>query len=182
MRLFPFLGVLVRGVFTTERKDEQMKKELTAKEQLFCTYYCLDRNGREAAAKSGYRSPQKSAARLLRRKDVLTFIKNADEKAKRRSEDVCAGYYRLAFGCVADAVRLLFDESVGVEELEGLDLFSVSEIKKQKGGGIEIKFFDRLKALEKLENLCLSDNSVAARTFYSAIEKGAEALRENENE
>ena len=104
-------------------------KELTAKEQLFCTYYCLDRNGREAAAKSGYRSPQKSAARLLRRKDVLTFIKNADEKAKRRSEDVCAGYYRLAFGCVADAVRLLFDESVDTEELEGLDLFSVSEIK-----------------------------------------------------
>lgn len=172
----------MRGVLKTDRKDEQMKKELTSKEQLFCTYYCLDRNGREAAAKSGYRSPQKSAARLLRRKDILAFIKSADEKAKKRSEDVCAGYYRLAFGCVADAVRLLFDEGVSAQELEEMDLFSVSEIKRQKGGGIEIKFFDRLKALEKLENLCLSDNSGAARAFYSAIEKGAEALREKENE
>lgn len=158
------------------------KKELTAKEQLFCTYYCLDRNGREAAAKSGYRSPQKSAARLLRRKDILAFIKSTDEKAKKRSEDIQAGYYRLAFGCVADAVRLLFDDGIAAEEIEKLDLFSVSEIKRQKGGGIEIKFFDRLKALEKLESLCLSDVSTDVRTFYSAIEKGAEALRENANE
>lgn len=158
------------------------KKELTAKEQLFCTYYCLDRNGREAAAKSGYRAPQKSAARLLKRKDILAFIKSADEKTKKRNADISAGYYRLAFGCVADAVRLLFDDSITEKELEGMDLFSVSEIKRQKGGGIEIKFFDRLKALEKLESLCLSDAGSTAKAFYSAIEKGAQALRENENE
>lgn len=158
------------------------KKELTSKEQLFCTYYCLDRNGREAAAKSGYRSPQKSAAKLLRRKDVIAFIKSTDEKAKKRNSDIEAGYYRLAFGCVADAVRLLFDETITAEEIEKLDLFAVSEIKKQKGGGIEIKFFDRLKALEKLESLCLSETGSGIKTFYSAIEKGAQALRENENE
>ena len=33
------------------------------------------------------------------------------------------------------------------------DLFNVSEIKRVKGGGVEIKFFDRQKALEKLEEL-----------------------------
>jgi hypothetical protein len=37
--------------------------------------------------------------------------------------------------------------------MESLELFNVSEIKKPKGGGIEIKFFDRLKALEHLEAL-----------------------------
>jgi len=159
-----------------------MKKTLSAKEELFCTYYCLDRNGREAAAKSGYRSPQRSAAKLLRRKDISAFIKAADEKAKRKSEDIAAGYYRLAFGCIADAVKLLFCDEIGEEELEKADLFSVSEIKRAKGGGIEIKFFDRLKALEKLEGLCLSDSNASAKAFYSAIEKGANALREEENE
>ena len=159
-----------------------MKKELSAKEELFCTYYCLDRNGREAAAKSGYRSPQRSAAKLLKRKDIAAFIKATDEKAKRRQQDIAAGYYRLAFGCIADAVKLIFCDEISENELEKADLFSVSEIKKPKGGGIEIKFFDRLKALEKLEGLCLSDSNTSAKAFYSAIEKGANALRERENE
>lgn len=159
-----------------------MKNQLSAKEELFCTYYLLDRNGREAAAKSGYRSPQKSAARLLRKKDVVSFIKAADEKTKRKQQDVAAGYYRLAFGCVADAVKLLFCDEPSEDELEKADLFSVSEIKRQKGGGIEVKFFDRLKALEKLEALCLSDSNASVRAFYSAIEKGANALKGEENE
>ena len=59
--------------------------------------------------------------------------------------------------------------------------FSVSEIKRQKGGGIEVKFFDRLKALEKLESLCLSDSNDSVRAFYSAIEKGTDALKGEEN-
>ena len=159
-----------------------MKKELSSKERLFCTYYCIDRNGREAAAKSGYRSAQRSAAKLLKRKDILAFIKETDEKTKRQKADITAGYYRLAFGCVADAVRLLFCDDISELELEEMDLFSVSEIKKQKGGALEIKFFDRLKALEKLEELCLNDSGNAAGAFYSAIQKGADALRENENE
>lgn len=159
-----------------------MKKTLSAKEELFCTYYCLDRNGREAAAKSGYRSPQKSAERLLRKKEVAAFIKANDEKRKKQKADVAAGYYRLAFGCVADAVKLLFREDIDDDELEKADLFSVSEIKRAKGGGIEIKFFDRLKALEKLEGLCLSDSDSSAKAFFSAIEKGASALREEKNE
>lgn len=159
-----------------------MKNKLSAKEELFCTYYLLDRNGREAAAKSGYRSPQKNAARLLRKKEIASFIKAADEKSKRKQQDVAAGYYRLAFGCVADAVKLLFCDEATSDELEKADLFSVSEIKRQKGGGIEVKFFDRLKALEKLEALCLSDPNASAKAFYSAIEKGADALRGKENE
>lgn len=159
-----------------------MKKDLSAKEELFCTYYCLDRNGREAAAKSGYRSPQRAAAKLLKRKDISSFIKAFDEKQKKQKADVTAGYYRLAFGCITDAVKLLFFDDINESELEKADLFSVSEIKKQKGGAIEIKFFDRLKALEKLESLCLSDSNASARAFYSAIEKGAESLREEANE
>ena len=63
--------------------------------------------------------------------------------------------------------------------LENMDLFNISEIKKVKGGGVEIKFFDRIKALEKLENLRLGglndDNS-----FYSALEHSATLLERND--
>ena len=49
--------------------------------------------------------------------------------------------------------------------------------KKKKGGDIELKFFDRLKALEKLQSIS-SESESEDNSFYSAIEKGASALRE----
>ncbi len=61
------------------------------------------------------------------------------------------------------------------EQLKDMDLFSVSEIKKPKDGAMEIKFFDRLKALEKFEILSLS-NSEDKNPLYEALNKGAEKL------
>ena len=48
------------------------------------------------------------------------------------------------------AISLLFMENPSVDKLKTMDLFSVAEIKRPKDGAMEIKFFDRLKALEKL--------------------------------
>lgn len=59
-----------------------------------------------------------------------------------------AGYQRLAFGSICDAISLLYKSDPSKEDLEGMDLFLVSEIKRPKDGSMEIKFFDRLKALE----------------------------------
>ncbi len=56
-----------------------------------------------------------------------------------------------------------------------MDLFNISEIKRKKGGDIEIKFFDRLKALERLCELCSKEDE-EAHSLFSAIEKGASAL------
>ncbi|MBR6531233.1 MAG: terminase small subunit, partial [Clostridia bacterium] len=61
--------------------------------------------------------------------------------------------------------------------------FNVSEIKRPKGGGIEIKFFDRIKALEHLEAMCdggKDDDS--ALPFYMALEKSASVLRSTDDE
>lgn len=76
---------------------------------------------------------------------------------------------------------MLFLEDFSKESIEKMDLFNVSEIKRQKGGAIEVKFFDRLKALEKLSEISTKDEK-AAVSIYSAIEKSADALRENCNE
>ena len=91
------------------------------------------------------------------------------------------------------------DENVGLEQIrkdvienvikavipadlldeEEMDLFAVSEIKCGKNG-VEIKFFDRLKALEKLEALTHSRESDNAKELFSAIGRGAAALQEGQ--
>ena len=98
-------------------------------------------------------------------------------KKKTAAEEVRDGLRRLAFGEIHDAVLLLFaDESEILEKLGELDLFNVSEIKRPKGGGMEIKFFDRIRALEKLKD---SKNETPAQPFgfYRALEESVKNAR-----
>ena len=126
---------------------------LKEKEKLFCSYFSESRNARNAAAKAGYGIlTHRSAVKLLAREEIRKEIEHIDRTRLVSAEEVVSGYRQLAFGSVADALRLVYyDERPDKFEMEGLELFNVSEIKKPKGGGIEIKFFDRLKALEHLE-------------------------------
>ena len=81
---------------------------------------------------------------------------------------------KLAYGNVSAAVSLLFlSEEDALEKLPKLNLFNVSEIKRPRGGGMEIKFFDRIKACEKLKDYSVS-GSDGALSFYQALEKSAE--------
>lgn len=66
------------------------------------------------------------------------------------SEEILRQVEELALSRVNDAVRLAF---LGGEDLEGidkLDLSPVAEFKKNKDGGVEIKFVDKLSALQWL--------------------------------
>ena len=95
----------------------------------------------------------------------------AREKNCRRM--ALAGYERLAFGSVSDAVRLIFEEDPTGESLSGYDLFNVSEIRRPKDGAMEIKFFDRIRALEKLEEAG-DDSQTRLADFYGALMKSRE--------
>lgn len=106
---------------------------------------------------------------LMDRPDIKECIQQLEEEAAAQIS-ARAGYERIAYGSVNDAVRLMYAEEEKIPEiLENLDLFCVSEIKKPKGGGIEIKFFDRLKALEKLGQ-CHAKKS---DNFIQALEQTA---------
>lgn len=97
-------------------------------------------------------------------------------KKKTIEEEVCKGLKRLAFGEIKDAIYLLFaDENEITEKLPDLDLFNISEIKRPKGGGMEIKFFDRIKALEKLRDI-KNESSSQPLSFYKALEEGAKGV------
>lgn len=93
------------------------------------------------------------------------------------------GFRRLAFGDIQDAVKLLFETEENIlSSLPSLDLFNISEIKRQKGGGMEIKFFDRIKALEKLREITGADERQTALSFYDALEKSVGRISEKEKE
>lgn len=153
------------------------KKSLSKREKLFCLNYVLLRNGRDAAARSGYGiNPQAAAGKLLCRKEIAAEIAQLSAAHEPKQSDAAIGYKRLAFGSAADALKLLFsDEPPTVQELEQMDFFNVAEIKRPKGGGLEIKFFDRLKPLERLAEIS-SDSVQTALPFYEALNNGAKAL------
>lgn len=99
-------------------------------------------------------------------------------RKKLTQRDVTDGLRRLAFGDIQDAVTLLFESDENIlNMLPGLDLFNISEIKRPKGGGMEIKFFDRIKALEKLAGIADADEKQSAFSFYEALEKSAANAR-----
>ena len=57
---------------------------------------------------------------------------------------------RIAGSC-NDAAKLIFSaDNLSPEELAKLDLFNVTEIKRDKNGGVEIKLCDRQKAMEQM--------------------------------
>lgn len=150
-----------------------MKKQLTKKEEDFCRYYAKLRNSREAAALAGYAVfPAKAGEKLLARQDVKERIVRLSAQMQGVC-DAAAGFRRLAFGSVADAVRLIDGER---NDLDSLDLFMISDIKLPKGGGMEIKFFDRLKALENLALLEGADKSEGELLLYRALERSAELI------
>lgn len=153
-------------------------KPLSEKEKLFCTYYSVNMNAVESAYKSGYTiAPERAAIKLLRRENVNEYISALVAKRKGSKDEVVAGLRRLAFGSISDAVRLAFEENIDTEALKDMELFGISEIKVSKGKSVEIKFFDRIKALEKLSGIITDDDEEAKSDIFRAIGEGADALR-----
>lgn len=97
-------------------------------------------------------------------------------RKKTIEQQVKDGLCELAFGSISDAVSLLYlSEEEIVDKLPKLKLMNVSEIKRPKGGGMEIKFFDRIKAMEKLidKEQATQDTGLS---FYQALERSTENI------
>lgn len=82
---------------------------------------------------------------------------------------------KLAGSRANDAIQLAFLEEDEVERLKKLDLSALTEFKRNSNGTVEMKFLDRVAALEWLAERC--DDPRAAR-LYEALEKGSERSEE----
>ncbi len=149
--------------------------KLTKKELDFCRWYARLQNPKEAAIKSGYTVlPEYRGINLLSKKHIVCKIKELEKENTTDSNLVSAGLSRLAFGSISDAVKLILSANGdNPPQPDTLDLFNVSEIKFTSGKGMEIKFFDRLKALEQLSKLSESSLNSSALSFYEALERSA---------
>ena len=138
----------------------------------------------KAVKAAGYKSCfEKRAQELLTSEKIRQEILRLCEFKKAVARESARwGFEKLAFGSVSDAVSLLYLEKPTKQELENMDLFCVSEIKRPKDGSMEIKFFDRLKALQNLfEGQEESEKGNSASPLFEAIAAGAAAIAEDKN-
>ena len=150
---------------------------MTRKEDKFCCFYSSNGNVRLSAVMAGYSSnPEQTGQQLLTRGDIAGRVKEyRDTRVNDLRLMALLGYERLAFGSIADCIQLLYMEAPTLQRLEAMDLFMISEIKKPKDGAMEIKFFDRIKALEKLSE-AQEDTHEKTLPFYRALERSADML------
>ncbi|MEG1682199.1 MAG: terminase small subunit [Oscillospiraceae bacterium] len=134
----------------------------------FCAAYLRTMNPERAAAEAGF--PDGTA--LLEDGSVRKLLSKMRETRQGEicREDAIRRLCELAFGRANDGARLALREAGNVE---GLDLAAVAELKTKSDGSVEIKFIDRVRALEVLCGL-LGENGGQALDFFQALEDAGE--------
>lgn len=148
-----------------------MKDKLTGrKRRAFCRAYLACMDAQRAAEQCGLADGYE----LLELPTVRTELENIRAEAN----DICRAdavrrLCAVAFGRPNDAIRLALGDGLTGGEIDALDLSAVAEFKRSSTGGVEMKFFDRAKALELLCGILggAEDNG-AAEEFFRAV--GAE--------
>ena len=158
---------------------ESKSNMLSDKEKLFCSLYVSGGNAVSAAYRAGYkRNAEISSQKLLNDSNITDMIREiSQERMKTAKARAVCGLERLAFGSISDGIRLIFCDEPSALKLEEMDLANISEIKRLKDGSLELKFVDRIKAMEKLEQLS-RDEDDEALPFYQALQKSTAALNE----
>lgn len=140
-------------------------------EEDFCREYVLVRDIKAAQKFAGI----SNAEQVLSKRSTKKKLKKLEEiYYGNLLQDAKAGLKRLAFydaGEVAASLESSVRNDIGIKNSQSF--YGVSEIKFPKGGGVEVKFFDRYKALEKL--LLLSQQETKESSgFIEALLKAEE--------
>lgn len=142
------------------------KSAAAARRERFCRAYLRTMNPELAAAACG----EEDGFGLLASELVQRRLEQMREAAagQLRREDVLRCLARLAFGESRDGVRLALEGRQA--DLTDMDLAAVAEIRVTDKGGVEVKFADRVRALEALCALLeSSDAHGGARELYQAL-------------
>ena len=151
---------------------ENLGKKLDSERQRkFCEAYLRtlspDAAGRAAGRDDGWR--------LLREKGVTARLEEmrGAGAAQILREDAIRRLAELAFGRANDAVALAMSAPLSREAVAALDLSAVAEFKVTDKGGVEVKFLDRVRALEALCAALDGRISTGADDFFRALEDSA---------
>lgn len=75
---------------------------------------------------------------------------------------------------VNDAVKLAFLEGQWPEQIDGMELTALTELKRSGNGTVEMKFVNRVAVLERLLELTNGGNNEKAEAFFRALEQHVE--------
>ena len=142
-----------------------MTVETKRDDEAFCRAYLRTMDPERAAAESGHRD----GFALLGRKRIQERLEKmrSDAAGQLRRDDAVRRLAQLAFGRANDAVKLALH--AGGTDPDQLDLSAVAEFKVTDKG-VEVKFVDRVRALETLWNLLESGGDGGAEELYRALE------------
>lgn len=172
-------GAAVGDVWRMDRHEEECGVKITPR--AFAKMFVRTRNGSETAVRLGAdpHDAKQIEAELMASQAVRREIRRLDKEDAQGLCYVKTGLSRLAFGSINEAAALAFSEEPSREDILKADLFNVAEIRRVKGGGVEMKFFDRQKALEKLVELDPELREVsAAQEFLDAVYAGSQEMGE----
>lgn len=96
-------------------------------------------------------------------------------RAKATRERVIQRLYETALGRANDAVKLAYCQEPTEEEIKKLDLGAVAEFRRSNLGSVEIRFIDRVKALQALAGM-LEGEGGEAEAFFRAMVQAEEGL------
>lgn len=163
----------------TRSPTKSQTKGLTKMQKKFLCRFAAGKSVAEAAAACGI--PESSAyeegIKILRHPEAFKFVTEIAVTMKRYDKDSAEECLdRIINGRINDAVILAKScpDELTEEDVRKLDLYNVSELKFSKGV-CEIKFADRIKAVEKLNEIRAgkaADN--AAQSFLDAIGEAGE--------
>ncbi len=90
-------------------------------------------------------------------------------RGKNQREALLREMRRLAEAKVNDAVKLAYLTEEQVDQIDGLDLTALTEFKRSGNGAVEVKFNDRMKAMEQLLLHTESGESGQVSALLSAL-------------
>lgn len=155
------------------------------KQKKFAYYWAITRNPEQAAIICG--EPNRWLE-WMENKQVLRELYKLQRKFRKESPGDIAkrGLEQIVFSMIPNFEKSNSpcedaDEESGycTEELSYRQ-FQIAEWKKPKGGGEEVKFWDKLKALElliRLEEEKGKQENQGGQAVYRALESGARALK-----
>lgn len=126
-----------------------MKDYLSAaRRKRFCAGYLRTLDPERAAVEAGVKDGWALLADEAVRQELAGM--RTLRAGEVRREDALRRLTELAFGRANDAVVLALSPERERLDVQGLDLSAVSEFKVTEKGAVEIRFLDRIKALEAL--------------------------------
>lgn len=128
---------------------------LNDREVAFCEYYIIDHNIKLACIKAGYNADKGVVNRLRYKQKIVDYIAWLKIRILNacfvNATDIMNSYAKMAFYDINDYLEIKGNK-VKLRDSSQIDGQVVQEITVNNSGSVTVKFPDRLKAFEKLEN------------------------------